>query len=270
MKTASTFLAAAGSAAALLTAGFLSSPTPSAEAAPPVVTPAPASQAGFGTIKGRLVYGGANAPALPVVKVENQPFCQDQKLVDRALQVDSKSKGVAHAFAYLPAPKGKNPEAEKALLKKTPRVDIDNKDCEFVPRNTALHKGQEVDFTSSDPVGHNSHYTGFSQSKNMALAPKGKVSAKLQAEKRPIPLKCDIHPWMKGHILVLDHPFFAVTGEDGSFEITGVPAGAQNVVVWQEKVGYVTKGAAKGQPVDVKAGGVVDLGDIVLDPSKVK
>ena len=54
---------------------------------------------------------------------------------------------------------------------------------------------------------------------------------------------CDIHPWMHGHVMIFDHPFFAVTGPDGSFEIKGVPAGDQNVVVWQEGVGYVTPGS---------------------------
>ena len=89
-------------------------------------------------------------------------------------------------------------------------------------------------------------------------------------EKRPIAVGCDLHPWMTGYLMVFDHPFFAVTGEDGSFEIKGVPAGKQNVVVWQEKVGYVTPGFAVGVPVEVKAGATVDLGDVKLDPKKLK
>ena len=70
--------------------------------------------------------------------------------------------------------------------------------------------------------------------------------------------------------MVFDHPFFAVTKDDGSFEITGVPAGMQNLVVWQEKVGYVTEGAARGKPVKVEAGKVTDVGEIKIDPAKVK
>ncbi len=70
--------------------------------------------------------------------------------------------------------------------------------------------------------------------------------------------------------MVFDHPFFAVTKEDGTFEITGVPAGTQNLIVWQERVGYVTPGKNNGKPVEVKAGKVTDVGDIVLDPSTVK
>src|SRR5262249_41922444 len=101
-------------------------------------------------------------------------------------------------------------------------------------------------------------------------SPNGELKKKLVAEKRPIPLACDIHPWMKGHIMVFDHPFFAVTGPDGSFEIRGVPAGEQNLVVWQSNVGFVTPGLLKGMPVKVEAGKVRDVGAIKLDPAKVK
>jgi hypothetical protein len=70
--------------------------------------------------------------------------------------------------------------------------------------------------------------------------------------------------------MVFDHPFFTTTGADGAFEIKGVPAGDQNLIVWQEKVGYVTPGLARGMPVTVRAGEVTDVGVIKLDPAKVK
>ncbi len=70
---------------------------------------------------------------------------------------------------------------------------------------------------------------------------------------------------MKSYVMVFDHPFFATTAQDGRFEIKGVPAGTQNLVLWQEKVGYATPGAGRGMPIEVKAGEVKDVGDIVLD-----
>jgi hypothetical protein len=75
---------------------------------------------------------------------------------------------------------------------------------------------------------------------------------------------------MKGFIMVFDHPFFAITNDDGSFEIEGAPAGAQKLVIWQEKVGYVTEGLAGGQAVKVQAGRTADMGAIKVDPAKVK
>jgi plastocyanin len=190
--------------------------------------------------------------------------------LDPELVVDPASKGVANAFAYLPSPAGKNAEAEKTLLAQHPKVEIDQKNCEFIPTSVALHKDQTILFKSSDAKGHNIHYTGFANNANFAMGPNGTAEKKLVAEKRAINLSCDIHPWMKGNILVLGHPFFAVTEPDGSFEIKGVPAGTQKLIVWHRKVGFVTGGGSGGMAVTVKAGETTDVGQIKLDPGKVK
>ena len=84
--------------------------------------------------------------------------------------------------------------------------------------------------------------------------PGGQLELKLVAERLPIKLNCDIHPWMKCYVMVFDHPFFATTAKDGSFEIKGVPAGTQNLVLWQENVGYANPGAGRGMPVDREGG----------------
>lgn len=278
MKSVKTLFASLASAALLVAAVCFSGPGPTsveAASASPVLAYGPAlvvaQDGAFGTIKGRLVWGGPSVPTQVELKVEKDPqICAKSKLYDRGLVVDPDTKGIAHAFAYVVSPKGKNPAAEKALLAKMPKVEIDNLNCEFQPYSTAAHKAQGFVFKSSDPIGHNAHYTGFTNNKNVALPPSGKTEDKLVAEKRPIALKCDIHPWMKGWIMVFDHPFFAVTAPDGSFTIDGVPAGPQSVIVWQEKAGYVTEGAAKGKTVQVESGKTVDLGDIVLSPTKVK
>ena len=101
---------------------------------------------------------------------------------------------------------------------------------------------------------------------NQMLPPGGALDQKFVAERRPIPLTCDIHPWMKGYIMVFDHPFFAVTGRRWLVRDPGRPGGSQNLVVWQETVGYVTPGLARGMPVKVGAGQVTDVGEIKLVP----
>lgn len=233
----------------------------------------------FGTIKGRLVWGGDKAPETPVaVKKDGDKDKKDHDVctakgdvLARELIVDAKTKGISNGFAYLVKPKGKNPAAEKALAEKEGKVEVDQKGCEFLPHSTALMKGQKVVFKSSDPVSHNVRYQGFANAAgNVSLPPNGQLEVKLNPDSRPISLNCDIHPWMTGKMMVFDHPFFAVTKEDGSFEITGVPAGEQAIVLWQEKVGYVTPNKAKGQTIKVEAGKTVDLGDVTLDPKAVK
>jgi len=239
--------------------------------------PGLAAEGDNGTIKGRLVWGGAEAPA-PKNLVEKGQSTKDPAIcaadgpiIDRSLVVDPKTKGIKSAFVYLVKPSGENPDAVKALVSKKASVEVDNKNCEFIPFATAIHEEQSIDFKSSDPVNHNVHLSPFTNDAfNAIIPPNGVITKKFVAEKRVIPLTCDIHPWMKGYVMVFDHPFFAVTGEDGSFEITGVPEGTQNLVIWQAAVGYVNEGLARGMPVTVGSGKVTDLGDVALDPAKVK
>jgi plastocyanin len=235
------------------------------------------AQGSFGTIKGRLVYGGSPAPPakdlVPKGAAQKDPaVCAAAVAIpDRSLVVDPKTLGVKYGFAYLVRPKGENPEAVKELVGKAEKVVLDQKNCEFIPYALAIHQDQTLVFKSTDPVNHNVHLSPFANAPfNQILAANGVVEKKLVPERRVIPVSCDIHPWMKAWIMVFDHPFFAITGDDGSFEIKGVPAGEQKLVVWQETVGYATPGLAQGVPVSVKAGEVTDVGEVKLDPAKVK
>jgi hypothetical protein len=229
------------------------------------------AQGNYGTIKGRLVYDGdTTPPAKNLVEAgqatkDPQVCAKSVAIASRELVVDEKTKGIRYAFAYLPKPEGTNVDAAKALVARAAKVEIDQKNCEFLPYVTAIIQDQPLVLKSTDPINHNVRFSAFVNAAfNQILPPNGQIEVKLVAERRPIPLACDIHPWMKGYIMVFDHPFFAITGEDGSFEIQGVPAGEQKLIVWQETKGYVTEGKALGTPVQVKAGEVTDVGLIKM------
>jgi len=237
----------------------------------------PAAQNEFGTVKGRLVWGGDDPPP-PTNAVEkgqaprDADVCaKDKPIPARDLVVDPRTKGVAYAFAYIVRPKGSNPEAVQNLVSKAPKVVVDQKNCTFEPYALPMHQDQVLLIKSSDPKNHNVRYQGFNNAGfNQIVGPGGQIETKLVAERFPIKLACDIHPWMKSHVMVFDHPFFTTTAVDGSFEIRGIPAGDQNLIVWQETVGFATPGLSRGMPVKVRAGEVTDVGDIKLDTAKAK
>jgi hypothetical protein len=251
---------------AALAVSTLCALAPVLQAGPPArTTPADST----GTIKGRLVWAGGAIPAPKLAAGAanaKDAVCKAKPIMDKDLVVDPETKGVANAFAYLVNPSGDFAEAEKALVAKTPQVIVDQINCEYVPYATVVHKNQKLTFKSSDPVGHNVDFKPFNgPAINPMLPPNGKYDYTIKAaEKRPTKATCSVHPWMKGYVFIIDHPFAVVTKPDGSFEISGVPAGEQHLVLWESRNGYVTTGAAKGMSVTVKAGETTDVGEIKL------
>ena len=84
----------------------------------------------------------------------------------------------------------------------------------------------------------------------------------LVAEKLPMRIECNLHSWMKGHVGIFSHPYFAVTDKDGNFEIKDAPAGNFRLMVWHDS-GYGPAGR-DGSPIAVKAGGTTEVPKIEM------
>jgi plastocyanin len=125
----------------------------------------------------------------------------------------------------------------------TKPVIVDQTGCLFVPHAVAVQVGQPVEFRNSDPLLHNIRANSKQgQSFNIAQPVKGmKQVRKFSKPEIGIQLRCDVHWWMAGYLHVLPHPFFAITGDDGTFTIKGVPAGTYRLEAWHEKLGTQTK-----------------------------
>jgi plastocyanin len=131
---------------------------------------------------------------------------------------------------------------------------LDQAGCIFTPHVVAIMAGQEIEFRNSDPVSHNIRCTPKKNTAfNSVFATKSSVKQKFESAELGIPLKCDIHFWMSGYVHVSPHPFFAVTGDDGSFVISGVPPGRYTLLVWHESLKSQT------QAVTVSAGEVKEV-----------
>jgi plastocyanin len=254
-------------------------PSPAAPAAPAAAaaaTPAPAATkaAGFGTLKGRVTFAGNPPPPTVLVpqgdtSKKDPQVCAAQTITSQRLIVDPETKGVRYALVYIPRPTAVSPEAESAAKAANPVFD--QRGCVFDPHVMAVMKGTAVTVKSSDPVGHNVHFYLANLSKNESIQP-GSAPLTVQpraAESRPGSVTCDIHPWMKAWWYVANNPYFAVTDEQGNYEIKNVPAGTQKVVVWQEAVlpAFVT--ASSGDPVEIRADSETNQ-DFVIQPGQIK
>jgi plastocyanin len=126
---------------------------------------------------------------------------------------------------------------------------LDQNGCMYMPHAIALMKGQHLRVTNSDQTTHNVNAApringGWNQSQGAGSAAADEV---FQHAEIGIPVKCNIHPWMKSYIAVFANPYFQVTGEDGTFKLENVPPGAYKLTAWHEVYG------SKEQDVTVSA-----------------
>ncbi|MEZ4299039.1 MAG: carboxypeptidase regulatory-like domain-containing protein [Polyangiaceae bacterium] len=226
-----------------------SSGKPTAAATTSAAAAAPAKE-GNATIKGVVSFSG-KAPEMKVpAKRKDADFCKDKEVAYNAVLVkDGKLKDVlVRISAGGVAGEWKAPEKH---------AEIDQADCMYMPRIQGVVAGQSIDIKNGDQTLHNVHaYKGTESLFNQAQ-PKGAaaISKDSPDEASVMKFSCDVHPWMRGFVVVTDHPFFAVSGEDGSFSIPKVPAGKYTVEAWHTQYGMLKKEA-----VEVK-----DSGEVTVD-----
>jgi plastocyanin len=207
--------------------------TEAAPAAKPVyfkVDPATA-----GTVTGRILFTG-KAPARKKIDMDEDPQCaklHKGPVYDDAVAVGRKG-ALANAFVYI-----KTGLEGKKFEPPSDPVVIDQHGCWFEPRVIGMQAGQQLKAVNSDPVTHNIHPRAKVNREWNQNQPEGAEPAvrKFNFPEVMIRVKCNIHAWMKAWIGVVDHPYFAVTGADGSFEFKNVPAGVYTVEAWQEELG---------------------------------
>jgi hypothetical protein len=236
------------------------------------------AQDGFGTVKGTVVYPAAK----PVPERKKLDITQDKAhclskgdILDETLVVNPKNKGIKNVVVWLRPdttdpksvfPKDKiHPDDAK---RKPAEVVIDQPCCMFVKRVTIARVGDTIVAKNPAPVAHNFFWTSGSNGEFNVTIPKEsewKMPQALVAESAPIQFKCTIHPWMNGYVRIFDHPYYAVTDDDGKFELKNAPAGKWRMIVWQEKVGFLGgKEGRFGTQIEIK-GPTTELKPIEFD-----
>ncbi len=200
--------------------------------------PTPLDATTTGTISGEVRFVGT-PPASSSVDMSSAKDCASQHpggpvSAGDVLVRDGK---VQNAIVAITAGLG-----ARVFAVPTRPVVIDQRGCMFEPRVVAAQVDQPIEFRNSDAFPHNVHgEPSKSSAWNFSLGLKGATrKLELDASQPVIPIKCDIHPWMRAFLGVYDHPYFAVTGADGTFTLRDAPPGTYTLEAWHERFGTKT------------------------------
>ena len=210
-----------------------SSGAPASAAAPPAsVDPATA-----GNVSGKVTFQGT-APAPQPIKVSSDPYCQG---ANPGLTTDTEIVGpggvVQNVFVYV-----KDGLGDRTFPPPSNPVVLDQKGCHYSPHVLGIQVGQPLQVLNSDSTLHNVHALANANAEFNAGQPLAgvKTTHTFSTKEVMIPFKCDVHAWMNAWVGVLDHPYYAVTGADGTFSLKGLPPGTYTVEAWHEKAGTQT------------------------------
>jgi hypothetical protein len=236
----------------------------------------------WGNVKGTITWAGKDIPKqLPIAAVNNHAdkmACHKDGnvVVDEKWVVNPKNKGLKSAFVWLINEDVKNkaplPIHPNLAAPKETKVVIDQPLCAFVPHALALREGQVLVAKNSAAVAHNVKWTGRDGTPNaggnVLVAPGGTFEIKgLVADRLPVKIECNVHPWMNGWVRIFDHPYYAVTDANGAFELKNAPAGTYRLIVWHGSGGWRGGAAGRnGQVITIKANGTLDLGNLDYPP----
>lgn len=178
-----------------------------------------------GDLKVRFEYGGNAPERAPVAVNADEAYCGKQGLLDETVIVNAENKGLRNVILAVYTGRGGSkldpvPPAKRELT-------LANDKCRFEPRVVVAQVGDVLRITNPDPVGHNANLQFFNnEAKNPMIPPNQEVKVELkESEPGIVEVRCNIHPWMKASLLVLDHPFAGVSDENGEVVIKGIPVG---------------------------------------------
>jgi plastocyanin len=198
-----------------------------------------------GSVTGTVALDGA-APANQPIKMNADPVCAKEakgEQLQETIVVGPDGKSLANVLVYV-----KDGLGAFSYDAPTEAAKLDQKECRYHPHVLALRVGQKLEIVNSDPTLHNIHAVPKANSEfNNGQPIQGmKMDHTFTAKEVMVPFKCDVHGWMNAYAAVLDHPFFAVTGPDGKFELKGLPPGTYTIEAWQEKLGTTTQSVTIG------------------------
>jgi len=219
----------------------------SKEPAPPAGPPPDAKRVDVSTagrVSGRVVLEGP-VPQNPPIKIEADPFCQNaQKDGMTSESFVVKDGALDNAFVYV-----KDGLGSYVFDVPTAPVTLAQQGCRYGPHVVGVRVNQPIEITTADATIHNVHAlakvnSGFNFGQQIPGEKQRKTFVKPEVM---VEFKCDVHSWMRAYAGVLPHPYFAVSGNGGMFELKDVPPGTYTIEAWHEKLGTQTQTVTLGE-----------------------
>jgi hypothetical protein len=202
--------------------------------------PRPTVPAGNGIVEGIVKF---DAPRPPVQMIGGCKECVPVPDESTVVNIDGTLKNVV-----IYVKDGPNVAAD------APPLTMDQKGCRYLPHVLAAHTDQPIDVTSHDATMHNIDVqASINPPQNFSESFVDATYRLSFAKPEMIHVKCDVHPWMSAYLCIFDHPFFAVTGDDGKFRIPRLPAGSYTLIAWHERYGSLEQSftVTDDKPADV-------------------
>jgi Carboxypeptidase regulatory-like domain len=191
-----------------------------------------APPAGSGAIEGKVTYTGT-PPKMKPIDMAKEPTCAKEHNPPEMAQnvVTGPGNALQYVVVYISAGEQPSPTPSQA-------VRFDQKGCMYIPHVLPMQVGQELMIYTDDPFAHNIHPLPKVNPEWNKSQPPGAAPIDTKWDKPEfIEVKCNIHPWMHGYFVVLRTSRYAVTDNNGAFNLKGLPAGKYTVTAWQEQYG---------------------------------
>ncbi len=215
-----------------------------AATAPPAFDPATA-----GNLSGMVMFEG-ELPEAEELRMNSDPNCAELATNTLSNTFVGSDGHLGNVFVYV-----KEGLEGQRFPAPSESVAINQQGCRYTPHVMGIQVGQTLQITNSDPTLHNIHATPTANAEfNMGQPIQGmQFERTFENAEVMVPFKCDVHGWMNAYIGVLDHPYFAVTGVEGMFDISTLPPGDYVIEAWHEQLGTQTQNVtvATGQTAEV-------------------
>lgn len=193
---------------------------------------------GSGVVTGQIKFDGPLPKAMPIA-MRSDPTCASEhpQPVRSEDVVPGQNGTLENVIVFV----SQGAENRTYDVPQAPAL-MEQKGCLYEPHVLAMRAGQTLRVVNEDKTTHNIHpMPANNREWNRAQTPGQPIEEKFPREEVSIPVKCNIHPWMHSYIAVFKHPYFAVTGKDGSFELANLPPGEYTIEAWHEKLGTMTQ-----------------------------